>query len=1065
VTWAALTAELRERVLATWVASPARFREDANAEDDVRAGQAERVVVELAQNAADAARGAGVAGRLVLELTPYCLYAANPGMPLDGPAVESLSHLRVSTKAAAEVGRYGVGFKAVLAITDDPAIVNAGGGVRWSRRETAEIASAAAAGNDMLGAEISRRSGEVPVMRLPFEAPDDDMDARRLLAEGNDTVVRLPLRDANATEVARRLLSDLDPLLPLFLPGLDHLEVRVDGRVRILTASRRDGMVELMDDGVRTTWRVQTETGEIPAHLLSDRPAEERARPGYQVSWAVPVVDGAVTPHRDDRRVRAPQPVAEQVALPAVLCASLPLDPSRGHVAPGPLAAWVCQRAAHCYVALLESVAPTCSVLALVPAELPAGPVDLALRDELAPLLPRARLLPAALGDGGLLRGEEAGAVDLGEASGAVTAQLASLMRGLVDVSAGGRQGSALRALGVRLLDTADVVDAVQSLEAEPSWWAGLYAALQGAPDRDALRGLPVPLADGRLARGPRDLLLASTAIAGGAALVQAGVPLRWVHPDASRGGAASLLLALGAREADVAAMLDDPAVRGAVEASSQDDEAAFDRSLLADGVLELLAADPAAGEGREWLSALALPTAEGELVAAGELLLDSEHGGRLVDVMADDSPFEVLDPLVVERHGLAAVLAAGVLQTFGVVTASDVLADPDAAEHWLDGEAAWLADVADTADAAGADRPVVVAELRAVRDLELVSPTPVAWTAALAELARPELRAVALDVAQGVDPAGRGVDVVPYTAWWLRRHCVVPGADGELHRPGEVVAADAPAYLRALYPELAEVPPSVADFVARLGVAGRVDDMGPVELAGLLRRLGERGPDVGRELVRRLYAASCDLLYREGLRPEPPVESVTAEVDGGLVVVPAHSAVVVDAPDLAVLLASTPVVPSAVSDALVLHDVLGVALASELAGYAVSSKPTGWLRWSELDVLDGLVQRLRLDASTSEVVDALGAAYAVHEGLRVLDRSGRPVPTTWRVHDGTVHVDRAAGVWALSRAIAHQLGLWTRRDAIAVFLGADEAERRHLLVEALFDRPTAIYEEDPGGQ
>ena len=44
-------------------ASPARFREDANAEEDYAlGGYRDRVVVELAQNAADAAARAGVPG-------------------------------------------------------------------------------------------------------------------------------------------------------------------------------------------------------------------------------------------------------------------------------------------------------------------------------------------------------------------------------------------------------------------------------------------------------------------------------------------------------------------------------------------------------------------------------------------------------------------------------------------------------------------------------------------------------------------------------------------------------------------------------------------------------------------------------------------------------------------------------------------------------------------------------------------------------------------------------------------------------------------------------------------
>ena len=55
------TARLRRGVLDAWATSPARFREDANAEEDlVLGGYRDRLVVELAQNAADAAARAKV---------------------------------------------------------------------------------------------------------------------------------------------------------------------------------------------------------------------------------------------------------------------------------------------------------------------------------------------------------------------------------------------------------------------------------------------------------------------------------------------------------------------------------------------------------------------------------------------------------------------------------------------------------------------------------------------------------------------------------------------------------------------------------------------------------------------------------------------------------------------------------------------------------------------------------------------------------------------------------------------------------------------------------------------
>ena len=61
------TAALRTAVLDAWAASPTRFREDANAEEDLRlGGYADTWFVELAQNAADAA---GPEGRLRVALT------------------------------------------------------------------------------------------------------------------------------------------------------------------------------------------------------------------------------------------------------------------------------------------------------------------------------------------------------------------------------------------------------------------------------------------------------------------------------------------------------------------------------------------------------------------------------------------------------------------------------------------------------------------------------------------------------------------------------------------------------------------------------------------------------------------------------------------------------------------------------------------------------------------------------------------------------------------------------------------------------------------------------------
>ncbi len=163
------TAAIRRRVLAAWTDSPARFREDANAEEDlVRGGYRDRLLVELAQNAADAASRAGQPGRLRLELAGDTLRAANTGAPLDAGGVQGLATLRASAKRdqSGSVGRFGVGFAAVLAVSDEPAVLSTAGGVRFSAAGTrAEVASAPS-----LAEELARRDGVVPVLRLPWPA-------------------------------------------------------------------------------------------------------------------------------------------------------------------------------------------------------------------------------------------------------------------------------------------------------------------------------------------------------------------------------------------------------------------------------------------------------------------------------------------------------------------------------------------------------------------------------------------------------------------------------------------------------------------------------------------------------------------------------------------------------------------------------------------------------------------------------------------------------------------------------------------------------------------------------
>ena len=473
------TAELRSRVLDAWAASPARFREDANAEEDYAlGGYRDRVVVELAQNAADAASRGGVAGRLRLTLRAGTLVAANIGAPLDAAGVAALSTLRASSKRGPDahetaVGRFGVGFAAVVAVSDDPRISSLTGAVSWSHSAARDLVRRIPA----VAAELAVRSGHLPVLRLPFAADGAP-------PEGFTTAVTLPLRDEAACRLVKRLLAGTGPALLLALPALATIEIEVDGTTRAFTAAHDGDGVTITVDGATGRWRTATAGGRADPGLLAGRPAEERARPSWSVRWAVPVTLGGENgdapvgrlPDGVSAVVHAPTPTDEPLGLPALLLASFPLSPDRRHVAPGPLTDFLLDQAAEVYARLLPSLAPGAGLLELVPGPVARGELDARLRHAILARLQETAFLPAAERPGPRVRPRDA--VILDATLPGLADCLAPVLHGLV---AGPARHPAYAVLGVRRLRLAELADTLASLDRDPAWWRRLYDALAAA--------------------------------------------------------------------------------------------------------------------------------------------------------------------------------------------------------------------------------------------------------------------------------------------------------------------------------------------------------------------------------------------------------------------------------------------------------------------------------------------------------------------------------------------------------------------------------------------------------
>jgi hypothetical protein len=1030
------TAGLRRAVLDAWTASPARFREDANAEEDYAlGGYRDRVIVELAQNAADAAARGGVPGRLRLALRDGRLTAANTGAPLDAAGVAALSTLRASSKrgpAAAQsaVGRFGVGFAAAVAVSDEPAIASAAGAVTWSRRAAAELLGQV----PELAGELAARSGQLPVLRLPFAAAGGP-------PAGFTTEVTLLLRDEAAVSLVERLLAETGPALLLALPALDVIEIDAGGRTRELAAVRDGDGVTITAGGTAGRWRTAAAAGTADPRLLADRPAEERARPAWSVRWAVPVTPaadgssgddwtGGTTSGEDPARaapsgadrsgaapsgeapagrlpagiaavVHAPTPTDEPLGLPALLLASFPLSPDRRHVAAGPLTGFLIEQAAQAYAGLLPGLAAGPGLLDLVPGPVGLGELDAQLRRAIMARLPETAFLPAA--SAAAEPGEPAprlrprDAVLLDTAIPGLAAFLAPVLSGLVP---GPARHPAYAVLGVRRLGLAELADLLAALDREPAWWHRLYAALAAAEPAELaeLGALPVPLADGRLVRGPRGLLLPGPELAAAGQLSRLGI--RIVDPAAAH----PLLARLGAVEATPRSLLADPALRALVAASADED----DPGPVADAVLSLVAAAGLAPGEQPWLADLALPGTDGDWYRADELLLP---GGPLAGVVAADSPFGTADPELAGRYGAAALEAAGVLSSFGLLTERDVpLDDPgldlDGAQDWADDTCARLPEGA---------VPPVAPEVAAVRDLELVDPQR--WPQALDLLARPPLRAALVEPTWVLLADGRRAEVPSYTAWWLRRHAVLAG-----RRPADVRAADADPLLAGLYDAVAL--PADQGVARALGVrttlAALLAEPGGAD--ELLDRLADPARPVTRPQLRALWAA----LAAADPDAAPP-DRVRAVRGDEVVVADAADVLVLDAPDLWPLAAGRPLVLAPWDQAPRLADLLDLPLASEELAAPVESEP---------------VTR-EVPAVVATVLPGVPATYLAHDRLLA---GGVAVP--WRYAGGAVH---AASPEGLACGLAWAAGQWPARHLLAALL-RDPGAAARLRAEADLD-------------
>ena len=269
-----------EGAINSYRALPTLIAEHAGLEESIRTGgYANRTLLELVQNAADAMSGDsgihdGATGRveIVLDTQNRNLYCANGGRPFTESGLTSIMHAYLSAKRGDEIGRFGLGFKSVLAVSSAPQV--------FSRSISFEFNSPAAQARL---AEIGFAAKRYPILRTATVVDagsafvDDPVLAE--LADWAVTIVKLPL--ATGLDRLRGEIENFASEFLLFVGAVREVRLRVLGLSGLETSHRsRDfgnGVLKIeRPDGSGEEWIVE--------NRMHESSAEARAAVGEAVS-------------------------------------------------------------------------------------------------------------------------------------------------------------------------------------------------------------------------------------------------------------------------------------------------------------------------------------------------------------------------------------------------------------------------------------------------------------------------------------------------------------------------------------------------------------------------------------------------------------------------------------------------------------------------------------------------------------------------------------------------------------------------------------------------------------
>ena len=252
--------------------------EHANHEEDTaRGGYAHRQLFELVQNSADALASTTIGGRIAIRLTSTYLYCADNGEPVDRDGVKALMFSHMSPKRGTrEIGRFGLGFKSVLGVTNAPEFFSHSGSFRFDRERSRDRIR-----------QVAPATKRYPALRLPD--PIDPRESRgkdnvlRKFMEWATNIVRLPLKPG-AHDNLREQMDNFPPEFLLFVKHVRQLTLNDE----LLELENIDGRYLLAAGDTTSEWELFKRTHRLSGAARADRRSRDDDEE-VPIWWAAPL--------------------------------------------------------------------------------------------------------------------------------------------------------------------------------------------------------------------------------------------------------------------------------------------------------------------------------------------------------------------------------------------------------------------------------------------------------------------------------------------------------------------------------------------------------------------------------------------------------------------------------------------------------------------------------------------------------------------------------------------------------------------------------------------------------